>query len=254
VQLVIADTGPINYLIDIIPRLCEKVVLPAVVQAEMADGFAPSAVRRWIASPPAWLQIVGTPEMSLAGGLHKGEAAATALAASLGADLLHMDDCRGVHSAERLGIRVTGTLGVLDIAADRDLIDFGEPIHRLETTFQKPIRLIQALPDKHKARKQVHLVLLDLAHADTSVTPAIHARCFRVGVPALMGLIASRNWTTGSAPSRRTRFTRCSIGMECRRHRKTVASIALVAAGAEEEAPAYRRVTTHRQGKDDFPA
>jgi len=158
VQLVIADTGPINYLIliehiDLVPCLCGTVVLPAVVQAELADELAPLPVRRWISNPPAWLHIVSTPEMFLGAGLHKGEAAAIALAASLGADLVLMDDRRGVLAAERLGIRVTGTLGVLDIAADRGLIDFAEAIHRLETTtFRKPVLLLRALLDKHQIR------------------------------------------------------------------------------------------------------
>ena len=76
-----------------------------------------------------------------------------ALAASLDADLVLMNDRRGVLAAERQGIRVTGTLSVLDIAADRGLIDFAEAIQRLETTtFRKPFSLLQALLDKHKTR------------------------------------------------------------------------------------------------------
>jgi predicted nucleic acid-binding protein len=46
VRLVIADTGPLNYLllighIDILPVLFEKVVLPATVESELASGKAP---------------------------------------------------------------------------------------------------------------------------------------------------------------------------------------------------------------------
>jgi len=59
VRLVIADTGPINYLIlighvDLLPRLFERVVLPSAVQAELANSLAPPAVQRWIADFPAW--------------------------------------------------------------------------------------------------------------------------------------------------------------------------------------------------------
>lgn len=157
-RLVIADTGPINYLIliehiDLLPRLCETVVLPSLVQAELADELAPLPVRRWIGNPPAWLQIVRTAESFPADGLHKGEAAAIALASSLGADLLLMDDRRGVRAAELQGIRVTGTLGVLDLAAERGLIDFCQAIARLETTtFRKPSWLLQALLEKHRSR------------------------------------------------------------------------------------------------------
>jgi predicted nucleic acid-binding protein len=56
-RLVIADTGPINYLvliesIDLLSVLFEKVILPSAVQVELTDPDAPSSVRRWIADPP----------------------------------------------------------------------------------------------------------------------------------------------------------------------------------------------------------
>ena len=59
-QLVIADTSPINYLIliehiDILPALFEKVILPSVVRDELAA--APLLVRRWIAEPPSWVEV-----------------------------------------------------------------------------------------------------------------------------------------------------------------------------------------------------
>jgi predicted nucleic acid-binding protein len=155
VKLVIADTGPVNYLIlidciDLLPRLCETVVLPEVVQKELANECAPLPVRRWIASPPDWLQVMNTTEAAPLAGLHKGEAAAIELASVLTADLLLMDDRRGVLAAERTGIRVTGTLGVLDIAAERGMIDFAQAIRKLEkTTFRKPRLVLQALLEKH---------------------------------------------------------------------------------------------------------
>jgi len=61
VRLVIADTGPINYLIlighiELLPVLFEKVTLPAAVQSELTSHKAPDAVRNWTANPPAWLE------------------------------------------------------------------------------------------------------------------------------------------------------------------------------------------------------
>jgi hypothetical protein len=46
VRLIIADTGPINYLvpigsIDLLPVLFDKVILPSAVQAELIDPDAP---------------------------------------------------------------------------------------------------------------------------------------------------------------------------------------------------------------------
>jgi hypothetical protein len=66
VWLVIADTGPVNYLvligeIDLPPRMFEKIALPLAVQAELADPPAPLPVRRWIATPPHGLKSTTLP-------------------------------------------------------------------------------------------------------------------------------------------------------------------------------------------------
>jgi predicted nucleic acid-binding protein len=99
VRLVIADTCPVNYLIligniDLLPQMFEKVVLPAAVQTELSSPLAPPAVQRWTAALPAWLEIAQTPAVTLSTGIHKGEAAAIALAAAMHADLLLIDDRR----------------------------------------------------------------------------------------------------------------------------------------------------------------
>ena len=146
-RLVIADTGPINYLIQIghielLPRMFERAVLPGAVQIELSNPAAPPPVLRWIANPPVWLEIVTR--------LHKGEAAAIILADSLHADLLLMDDRKGVRAAKQRGLRVTGTLGVLDLAAGRGLVDFGLAIKKLErTNFRRPDALLAVLLKKH---------------------------------------------------------------------------------------------------------
>lgn len=53
-RLVIADTGPVNYLvligqIDVLPELFERIILPVGVKDELADPDAPETVRNWIA-------------------------------------------------------------------------------------------------------------------------------------------------------------------------------------------------------------
>jgi len=45
------------------------------------------------------------------------------LAIELHADLLLMDDSAGLSAARRKGFRVAGTLGVLSMAAQQDLLD-----------------------------------------------------------------------------------------------------------------------------------
>src|SRR3954466_4079549 len=109
-RLVIADTGPVNYLIligyiDLLPQMFERVVLPTAVQTELSTPLAPPAVQRWIANPPTWLEIAQTPAVTLSTGIHKGEAAAIALAVAMQADLLLIDDRRGIRVAKQQGLR-----------------------------------------------------------------------------------------------------------------------------------------------------
>src|SRR5258707_463532 len=49
-RLVVADTGPLNYLvptsdIELLPKLFQRVLVPQAVRDELADGDAPAAVR-----------------------------------------------------------------------------------------------------------------------------------------------------------------------------------------------------------------
>lgn len=154
-RLVIADTGPINYLIqidhiDLLPRMFERVALPSAVHAELANLRAPLPVRRWVTSPPAWLEIHDTAGLPQVLGLDEGEAAAIALAEALHADLLLIDERDGFRVAKGKGLRVTGTLGLLDLAADRGLVDFGQAIKKLEqTSFRRPEAVLDALLRKH---------------------------------------------------------------------------------------------------------
>ena len=131
-RLVIADTWPIDYLIligqiELLPRLFEKVVL-----------------QRWIASPPFWLEVVEAPIPDAPfAGLHRGETAAIAPAELLGADLLLIDERAAFRVAHSRGLRVPATLGVLDLAADRGLVDFAPAIGALEaTSFRRPAAVL----------------------------------------------------------------------------------------------------------------
>lgn len=157
-RLVIADTGPINYLvliehIDMLPRLFERIAVPMAVKNELSDPRAPMTVQRWITAPPMWLEVHDTVAPTLEYGLDEGETAAIALAESLGADMVLLDERDGSLVARQRGLRVTGTLGILDLAAERSLIDFHQAISLLErTSFRRPEALLKALLAKHKYR------------------------------------------------------------------------------------------------------
>ena len=146
-QLVIADTGPINYLIlighiDLLPHMFERVALPKAVQAELSISRAPLPVQRWIAAPPVWLEIHDTTGLPLVSGLDDGETAAIALAESLHADLLLID--------ERDGSRVAHSR-----AAERGLVEFSHAIQKLErTNFHRPEAVLAKLLAKYKGTQK----------------------------------------------------------------------------------------------------
>jgi predicted nucleic acid-binding protein len=66
--------------------------------------------------------------------LDAGERAAIALAEFLLADLVLMDERKGVRVSLRKGFEVAGTLGILDFAARSGLIDLAESFDRLKAT------------------------------------------------------------------------------------------------------------------------
>jgi predicted nucleic acid-binding protein len=163
-RLVVADTGPINYLVlidavGLLPQLFERIFIPVVVHAELIDSEAPEKVRAWIGQAPAWLEVRPNPESNNGNLderiLDEGERAAIALARVINADLILMDDRAGVAVARRHGLAVTGTLGVLELAARRRLIDLGSALTRLKTTnFRYPPELIDALLARWLANKE----------------------------------------------------------------------------------------------------
>lgn len=140
-MLVIADTGPVNYLllighIQILQTLFGKVILPSVVRDELAHSGAPLPVRNWIADLPSWLAVDPTRVECTEAlkELDSGEMTAIGLAINLRADLLLMDDREGVIAASREGLAVIGTLGVLNLAAKRGLLNLADAFERLKHT------------------------------------------------------------------------------------------------------------------------
>ena len=80
--------------------------------------------------------------------LDPGEQAAIALAQTLPADLLIIDERLGRRIAGDRGISIIGTLGILDGAASQGLINLAEAIAQLQqTNFRVSRRIIQALLD-----------------------------------------------------------------------------------------------------------
>lgn len=139
-MIVVADAGPLNYLLlieaaNVLEPLYGRVLVPNAVAVELQDMGSPPIVRTWIAKPPEWREIHSDPlpHPSLHD-LGPGERAAIALALSLNADRLLIDERAGRAEAERRRIRVTGTLGVLAEAHAQGLVDFDAALARLRQT------------------------------------------------------------------------------------------------------------------------
>jgi predicted nucleic acid-binding protein len=77
------------------------------------------------------------------------------LATHLGAELVLMDDRTGVAAARALGLAVTGTLGLLDRAAQRGMIDLGAAFALLRATnFHCKADLLNSLLAENLARNK----------------------------------------------------------------------------------------------------
>jgi len=151
--VVVADTGPLHYLVligqvDLLPKLFTAVTVPSIVRDELLHSNTPQSVRDWATEPPPWLTVatVSAHEQQTPRGLDAGESAAIALALALKADLMLVDDRAAVAAARAQGLAVVGTIGILDLAGRRQLIDIGDAVARLKTTnFRYRPALLDAL-------------------------------------------------------------------------------------------------------------
>lgn len=137
--LVVADTGPIRYLlviggIELLPKLYDRVFLPRSVQGELTHLRAPENVRAWALRPPAWVEIREVERLEVTMELDVGEADAISLAQEMGADWVLLDEREGRDRALALNLRVSGTVGVLELAAERGLIDLNDAFTKLRRT------------------------------------------------------------------------------------------------------------------------
>ena len=157
--VVVADTSPLNYLIQIehdtvLPLLYERVLVPSAVIDELRHPNGLETVRTWLTRLPSWLLVENVVESENAelARLDRGERQAIELARLAHADLLLMDERLGVRIARRQGLSVTGTLGVLLQAAWRGLIDVDKALAGLQNTdFRCSPRVFEEVRRRAKA-------------------------------------------------------------------------------------------------------
>jgi uncharacterized protein len=100
--------------LDILRDLYQEALIPRAVEEEFLATEA-SARRKALDDAP-WVRTVELPHPRRAlayAGLHRGEAAVLALAEEMDARLVVLDERKARRYAERLGLSLTGTLGLL---------------------------------------------------------------------------------------------------------------------------------------------
>jgi predicted nucleic acid-binding protein len=140
-MIVISDTSPINYLvlideIDLLPTLYETIIIPSAIFDELTAEASPEKVKIWLKNKPEWLlvkkpSVKVTPETFR---LDAGESEAIQIAKELNADLLIIDEKQGRRIAKAQGLKIIGLVGVLVVAAEKNLIEVDEIVAKLENT------------------------------------------------------------------------------------------------------------------------
>lgn len=131
-MIVVSDTSVITNLatiqqLELLPQLYNQVTIPAVVYRELVE-IDPPAPGTHEVQTALWLEIREVANRAVTDRLRSevrldpGESEAITLALELNADLLLIDERRGRGVADRLGIRITGLLGILVEAKQKNLI------------------------------------------------------------------------------------------------------------------------------------
>ncbi len=135
-MIVVSDSSPLIALADVgqlrlLLELFSTVLIPEAVYQEIVvhgTGRAGAAA----VQAAAWIEQRGVANTGLADvlklELDEGEAEAIALALENGADLVLLDERQGRQRAARLGLHVTGVLGVLVEAKHQHLLAAVRPV------------------------------------------------------------------------------------------------------------------------------
>jgi predicted nucleic acid-binding protein len=150
----------LHYLIlcdaeGILPRLFRRVVIPPTVFRELQQPNTPTAVRQWAAALPEWVAVQTPKTVNLKLDVDTGELEAICLAQEIHADAVLMDDRAGRNAAIQCGLAVVGTIGLLEQAAARGLIELPPALARLrQTNARLDPELIRAALARNQARRQ----------------------------------------------------------------------------------------------------
>ena len=138
---VITNNTPLRYLVflayeNILRELFTHLLVPPAVVQELQHAKTPARVRTWMASLPAWVEVrqpVSHPDAALQR-LGAGERETLLLAQELQTALVLLDDRDAHAEATRRGIATFGTLRILEMAAQRHLLDLPTALTALAAT------------------------------------------------------------------------------------------------------------------------
>ena len=158
---VVADTGPLNYLIrlgyiELLPQLHHRVIIPRAVHSELTHPKAPPEVRSWAYAPPPWLEVstISALAENLSTELGPGEREALHPSLELRPDAILIDEILGRREAERLGLPLTGTLAILLELSLANGFDFPGSLHALrQSGFYLSTALETSIMAQHKRRQ-----------------------------------------------------------------------------------------------------
>lgn len=135
-MIVVSNTSPIFYLstigqLDLLGQLYNEIVIPKAVFNEITHVGNTDASAKAVPTT-AWIKNQTATDQefisTLRTELDAGEAEAIALAVELNAGRVLMDERLGRAIAMRLGLEVTGVLGILTAAKRNDLISEVKPL------------------------------------------------------------------------------------------------------------------------------
>ena len=136
-MIVVSDSSALVVLFrighgDVLPTLFKQIVIPPEVACELAFPNWPQSVQDFIAAPPSWLEIRAATSVEPIPSLHAGEAAAISLAQEIQADRLIIDEKCGRKAATERHLPVIGTVGILEAAAERGLLDWEQAFEKVK--------------------------------------------------------------------------------------------------------------------------
>ena len=146
-----SNASPLIYLslvgnLHLLKRLFGDIVIPAEVFREVCQAKdTPDSIVISSAVDDGWIHIQkvrskDTGLLAKSSGIDSGEAAAILIAKEERAILL-IDDKMGRSAAEILGVKCTGTLGVLLQALSDSILDFNEFVDNLDRMIDSGFRL-----------------------------------------------------------------------------------------------------------------